>query len=178
MGPSHWASAASSAAWAHLQLTHRSVGSLGAEARWSLRSSRMVRTLPTKAAEALLPLHGLGWQGHFRTCTSVQAPGSPVTSPSSRKQDLWPFASALASSQAPGATVPDAPALSAQALSEVLGWRQAEGPFKGGTISSARPEPPNHSSPTPDSSLTPAASVGPGRGGEAAGRDRLGQALE
>lgn len=58
------------------------------------------------------------------------------------------------------------------------GWRQAEGPFKGGIISSARPEPPNHSSPTPDSFLTPAPPVGAGRDGEAAGRGGLGQALE
>lgn len=56
--------------------------------------------------------------------------------------------------------------------------KQPEGPFKGSTISSARPEPPNHSSPTPDSSLTPAAPMGPGRGGEAAGRGTRGQALE
>lgn len=72
----------------------------------------------------------------------------------------------------PRATGPDTAALSAPDL-EVSGWRQAEGPFKGTTISSVRPEPPNHSSPTPDSSPVPAAR-GPETGGEAAGRGTLG----
>lgn len=70
-------------------------------------------------------------------------------------------------SEAPRATGPDTPDL------EVLGWRQAEGPFKGTTISSVRPEPPNHSSPTSDSSH-PSSPRGPETGGEAAGRGRVG----
>lgn len=85
-----------------------------------------------------------------------------------------PLCSALASSQRlPGATAPDTPALYAPNLLEVLGWRQAEGPFKGATISSVRPEPLNHSSPTPDSSQSQQLR-GPERGGETAGRGQAG----
>lgn len=44
-------------------------------------------------------------------------------------------------SEASMATAPNTPALSAQNLLEVLGWRQTKGPFRSATISSVRPEP-------------------------------------
>lgn len=64
-----------------------------------------------------------------------------------------PFCSALVSSQRLLGPLPrDTAAVLAPNFSAVLGWGQAEGPFRDATISSREAGTPNHSSPTPDSS--------------------------
>lgn len=137
------------------------MGSLGVKVGWSLRSAGMLprghRRPSSPGSHTSCTGAGEGTLQH----TLLRGP-QYFHSPFTLFQEVGatPLCSALASSQRlSGAAAPDTPALSALNLLEVPGWRQAEGPFKDATISSARPEPPNHSSPTPDSSPVPAAPV-------------------
>lgn len=86
------------------------------------------------------PLPCTGWQGPFRAHISVQTTVLP--------QPLHPLPGKTRTpllcpgfSEAPRATAPDTPGLLAPNLLEMQRWRQAEGPFRGVTVSSMRPEP-------------------------------------
>lgn len=124
---------------------------------------------PFRSSASPLPL-----PGHtllHRPCVST------VTLPSSRKQDLQPFALPWLPPR-PQVPLPQIhQPCWPQALVEV--WRQAEGPFKGGNISSVMPEPPNHNSPPPDSAQPPRSPCRPwdGWGGSRKGQTGAGSCI-
>lgn len=97
---------------------------------------RLLKPLPRPAPHFL----ATGWQGPFRAHISVQAAVLPQLIHPLPGKTRTPLL-CTGFSEAPRATASDTLALLAPNLLEVQGWRQAEGPLRGATVSSMRPEP-------------------------------------